>query len=196
MLFLTEKQSAALHRLVDVPPDRIVLRPVYPAPRNRPPAAAGVSVSPEPVGSGGGGGGGGGGVGDSRLRCVGLGGSTVTLGTTTNAGVTSVLASLAIPFSFVIRHIQLQTDQNVASNASTRVKVSNNNAVSGGVDTVGQDVELYGGTGQLFSNFGKILDCFPNFLVPTPNSFIKVVYFNQAAGPVQWQFVIDIDHLG
>jgi hypothetical protein len=44
---LTEKQSAAIHLLIDVPPDRVVLRPVYPAPRPRP-VGSGAFVSSAP----------------------------------------------------------------------------------------------------------------------------------------------------
>lgn len=123
-------------------------------------------------------------------------GSTLTLGQTSAAGATDVLVSTRIPFPFIVRHVQLQTDSAVAVAAATRVKVASDNSIAGGLATAGQDIEIYGGTAQLFSNFGKILDCYPNFRVTAANQFIKVIYNNLGAGNVAWQYVVDIEHLG
>ncbi len=195
MLFLTEKQSAALHRLVDVPPDRIVLRPVYPSPRNRPPPVGIVGADLGVPGAGAGNGGPAPAPAQSCVsRAVGSGGITLTRGVNVGAGVTQVDVSSVIERPFVVVHYFLAAISVDPNLVALSVKVASDSDGTGGQATAGQFIfdPFLGSSSSGVGAPQAPAQGFPNKKFTAPPYYMKFISRNGAAGNVFFQFSVSI----
>lgn len=187
MLFLTEKQSSALHRLVDVPPDRIVQYPVFPGPRARP--------APVPIVGGGLASGG-----EQTIvntpsgvaLCIGSGGIHAQVANSVGAGVTQVSSTVLFQRPYVIVYVEFMTSPADFVNSRGILKIAQDIDITGGANTSGQQLDE-GAIGSAdFACAGTALRSYPNRIVTFRPSALKFIFVNGSAGTIGFNFTANL----
>jgi hypothetical protein len=129
------------------------------------------------------------------VECVGLGGTHLQSHLSVLTLTVTVQASFSLNLPFVIRYLEVVSDGGIALSHDVRVKIAQDNNISGGLATTGVPLDSLGFGGAEFHPGTEPQRAYPNIRWTEVPAFIKLIFNNQDVATHFYHVILSLDWL-